>query len=219
MAFYANLAKISYQKGVDRKNNSTFLKREYGLQPVKELSNDSTASYVNPRDGKLYISFRGTDTSSLKNAVKDLGTDVALALGGLHHTDRWREDEQLLARAIKQFGKENVVLTGHSLGAKLGSDLAHKYGVEAHVFNVGSSPIDALNELNPTKQIQELANKRAGRGSKVYHYNTAKDPISISDSLAQHLSSNPDNLVIVKQKPHISPHNLDNFTIQRYVQR
>ena len=72
-------------------------------------------------------------------------------------------------------------MSGHSLGAKVASNLSKETGLGATVFNKGSSPLSSVVD-----RITKLFG-RDHKDSKITHYTTNKggviDPISLSTTL------------------------------------
>ena len=113
MNFYSVL-KNSYK---DKKKQTNGLDR-YGYVFDSDLSNDNEQVYFNPKDNKLLYSVTGTHNLS------DWGTDAYLAAGKLKDTNRYKEADKGLAEAKKKYGVDSATITGHSLGATVGSYIA-----------------------------------------------------------------------------------------------
>jgi hypothetical protein len=212
MEYYAKLASLSYKKGADKRNllRSTFR----DLQIVKENSRDGFQVLINPRTGKIFVSIRGTDLSTIKSAIEDLGTDLALSIGQLKHTPRFRRDDRELQKLIAKYGKDNITITGHSLGGKLAVDLARKYDIEAHAFNEGASPLEAMEEFGGESSIiSDLKSKKKQKDhSNINRYFVSNDPVSISGLVGNSTGAHDtENLNVIAQSGS-NAHSLDNFT-------
>ena len=210
MSYYAKLASLSYATGNRRKNllESTFR----NLQPVAELSNESTTTLIDPATGKLYISFRGTDLSTRKSAKEDLTSDAYLAAGRLTSSKRYKADDALVKAAVAKYGAENVTLAGTSLGGRLAQDLANKYGTTAHAFNAGSTPIDVFSALNPTSALAKRVKGVVQNKGTIYHYNAVGDPISAFDVANTLLNgTSKEHQTFVAPRAYTNPHSLENF--------
>ena len=87
-----------------------------------DLSNQNNSVYYNPNDKKILMSVKGTNPFSLK----DLGTDVYLAMGKLKDTDRYKESKNILEKAKKRYNNANATLASHSLGGSISQYIAGK---------------------------------------------------------------------------------------------
>ena len=117
------------------------------------------------KDGKLVVAFRGTDLNNKSRRKSDLKADANIGLTTEQHTERFKSADSTTRIANNIYGKENVTLTGHSLGGSLGISASKKYKNKAVVFNPGHSPLDISTPLSK-KQKQVTA------------YTTLVDPIS-----------------------------------------
>ncbi len=130
----ARLADVSYKSGSERDRAI----RDLHLQNTM-YSNDENAVLLNPQDGKIYVSIRGTDTWG------DVGTDSLLAIGKQDLTARYARENALIQTLIEKYGAQNIVLTGHSLGGSIADDLHQKYDIASYEFNPGLSNNGLLN--------------------------------------------------------------------------
>lgn len=85
-----------------------------GWKVGKELSNENRSLFH--RNGNAVVAYRGTDLSGKKNKWKDTGTDALITLGLGDLSSRLRSAKKTAYRDQEKYGKENVTLTGHSLG-------------------------------------------------------------------------------------------------------
>jgi len=104
-----------------------FLKNSYSktkqekignYQYDKDLSTDNQQVYYNHSNNQLVYSVTGTHN------IQDIGTDVALAMGNLKKTKRYKEADEGLKRAKEKYGVDNATVIGHSLGSAVGSGIA-----------------------------------------------------------------------------------------------
>lgn len=177
------IASKTYQKGGDVGESA----RVYTL-PSKRAIRKVGSRYV--------ISLRGTSDG------KDVVTDLALAGGLLEQTPRYKADRRYVKRMIKQHGKDNIVLTGHSLGGAIARQLSRELGLSAEIYNPGASYRELVQDISDKAAC--LANPRGRKckaSKKVVSKRTVLDPVS---ALAG-LSSKP-----VRQRK-LNPHSLDNF--------
>jgi len=153
------------------------------------------------RDGKAVVGIRGTD---FKDA-KDLADDVAIGVGALKLTPRYRRAKKWVKKAIKKYGKKNVEVAGHSLGGKISKELAKDFGIKGSTFNAGASVSDAASSiLDRTACKINKKGKRCKRAKKVENYRTAIDPVSAA-AVADL------NTTTVKRKKGKDPHAIANF--------
>lgn len=105
-----------------------------GWEIVSDLSNRNRTVYE--RDGKVVISYRGTDPTN----YGDLGSDALAGLGLKKFGARYANALKVARQAIKRYGAENVTTTGHSLGAIQSLYVNSELGLDAHAFNPYLSP-------------------------------------------------------------------------------
>jgi hypothetical protein len=181
---YAILAQAAYDK--ERKH---FDFADY-------LADDSTAEtavYKSKKNGKIIASSRGTTLGQgIGTAAKDLGSDALLGLGMTHLTDREKDLEKHVSKLQKKYGKNNIELTGHSLGGRLADDVARGKGLRSQVFNKGTSPLDLVKK-----------HKQKGNSKKNVHHHTKGDVISAFDTSAKRYK---------KSKRSKSAHTIEQFT-------
>jgi hypothetical protein len=193
MAEYAKLSDGAYGvKDVD------------GYDVDNELSNSNRTVYV--KDGKAVVSFRGTDLSSKKNKWKDLGNDALIAVGLQDLSSRFRKSNQITNKAIEKYGKENVSLTGHSLGGSQALYVHTKTGLDTHAFNAGISPLDVRRsggQFTPERVLSLF--KKPKYSDNAHSYVTRNDLVGGLSPLIKGLNTH-----IVGQKDR-NAHSLKNF--------
>lgn len=92
-----------------------------GYQYDSMLSNRNQQVWYNPNDRKLLYNIAGTHN------IKDVGTDVYLAVGKLKDTNRYKEAKQTLENAKLKYGKDITTnITGHSLGGAIAQYIGNK---------------------------------------------------------------------------------------------
>ena len=148
-----------------------FLKNSYsknqketinGFYRDDSLSGQRAQVYNNPTSHETYVVHRGTQ------GLQDIITDFKLAFFPQLYlsSTRYNHAKDIQQQAEKKYGKENLTTLGHSLGAKLGSDVGDK-SKEIITYNKPILPYDLLNQ---TKK-----NETSVR--------TKLDPVSILGSL------------------------------------
>ena len=154
------------------------------------------------KDGKAVVGIRGTDFKD----TKDLADDAAIAVGALKLTPRYKQAKKWVKKAIKRFGKENVQVSGHSLGGKIAKELAKDFGVKGSTFNAGASVRDAGSSLLDRAACKiNKKGKRCRKAKLVENYRTAIDPVSAA-------AAGELNTTTVARKPGKDPHTIANFT-------
>lgn len=173
----ATLAKASYTRS-----------NVQGYSILKQHSSPDRTVYQRNNDGKVFIAFRGTDTSDFfqdagnyawydkptaymkhgakqlfeSRAFRDISTDAAMALGlEKSALNRFRNAEKVTKQLVDAYGKNNVVAVGHSLGGSQSLHVSNKFGIEAHAIK----PHITYNE---TKSFPHA-----------YIYHNLTDPVSL----------------------------------------
>ena len=172
-----------------------------GYRKNKKLSDRRSKVYENEETGELYISYRGTDPSNKSDLIADVA--IATDLTSVH--PRFHEAEKKLNRVQKYYGKRReeplrIHAVGHSLGGALTRYVAERNDLEsATVFNEGSNPyVDARNEL---KLVRPRSN------TKITHYTTRSDPISMGSYVPRRNTT----VEYVDRKVGLDPHTIENF--------
>lgn len=104
--------------------------------------------YFDPETKKAVIAYRGTqigDLSKNRTGWRDLGADAATYLGLQSLNNRYANAEKVAHAAIAKYGKDNVSLTGHSLGGSQAQYVSRKLGLAADVYNPFGGPGELLN--------------------------------------------------------------------------
>ena len=120
-------------------------------------SNNRTGFYseIYTKDNKAILVIRGTELHSGSNETsKDVLSDLQMGLGYLPH--QMQDAENAYIKTIREYGKDNVILTGHSLGGSEVQILGTKYGVEVNytdnITNYGNAQ-DGIFIKNIDNQI------------------------------------------------------------------
>ena len=158
MRRFAILSKIAYDyydKNNDDKAVNEELKKYLPRHDlVPEYSDDNSVVITKVKnDGSrdVIISYRGTRPDNINDLIADGQVLVGLPSERLANVPllRFREAEQKYLKVKENFPDANITLTGHSLGASLGLYVAKTYDLNAHLFDVGSSPADLVfNQTN-----------------------------------------------------------------------
>jgi hypothetical protein len=195
MIIFAILSKASYSTNPQEVLEKFGLLNQFYL--LKEYSNKDVLSVKEKSTENIIIAIRGTDIKNeTNNLVRDLVSNYGILTAKDERVLRIKETEDILDNIIKKYPKENIILTGHSLGAFVASKLSTKYGLKAVVFNIGSSPLDTTSGKD--KNIIQYTTNDPLRG-KV-------DPLSITSTLRDDFRN-----IRVKQKEGVPIHSIDNF--------
>ena len=107
---FQDTLKSSY---MSKKDSSNLLSKS-GYQFDSQLSNIQSRVYHNPKNNKVLVTYRGT-----KNWLNDVPTDLAILVGGLKSTSRYKDSKKVYENAKKKYNTDSVTITGHSLGGSL----------------------------------------------------------------------------------------------------
>jgi hypothetical protein len=144
---YAVLSSVAYKANLQEKYKQL---KKYGLNRdyfiLRQFTNKNITAFYDFINKKIIIAFRGTDSTNKTGLLyDDLLTDIFLGLGLLRTTKRFVESKNILEKAIKKYGKKNITLTGHSLGAAIADYLSSIYKIPAITYNTGSTPISVID--------------------------------------------------------------------------
>ena len=195
---FARLCKLSYEYEHDRQ---AVLYQLLGSQ-FSILEDLSSRDVLVVTDGDIYVvAFRGTDLArDPHRAFADLIADINVAIGKNDRVYRIQQAETVIRELLRMVPKEKIEISGHSLGAFVGVNIAEKYGLKAVLFNIGSSPLDKVGVRRNLKNITHYTTNDLRRVPPVI------DILSIS---ALFLYRMP--YYIVKVKPEMSNHAINNF--------
>jgi hypothetical protein len=124
--------------------------KKYGRDYYNIL--DETTNYLivkDSRNGKINFVVKGTDIGDVKGMrVEDLKEDLHIVLNKPETMSRLKEQKAIAKQLVKKYGRNNVVITGHSLGGYITADIASDLGVKGIAFNIGSSPKKLIPSYN-----------------------------------------------------------------------
>jgi hypothetical protein len=173
-----NLSKV-IKVGYKSQNKQQKNMKKYGYKLDKDLSNDNQQVYYNKNQNKLLYNVSGTHN------LKDVGTDVYLALGKLKNTNRYKEADETLKKAKAKYNINKATITGHSLGASIAQGISkpedQEYSLNAG-YTIGQKT-KANNQHNYRTQGDVVS--LLGTGSKNLKTIGKKDNTSVLSSFAQ----------------------------------
>ena len=138
---------------------------------LEENVNDMVVKDKNT--GKIILVIKGTDISDKKGMKKDdLIQDLGILLNNKDMVTRTKQMENKTEELIKKYGKENIILTGHSLAGYIVSEISGYLDVNAIAFNTGSSPFNR-NRYNRVKGNNTTTHYTTNVGSNF-------DPVSLT---------------------------------------
>ena len=162
---YAEICDAVYYKEPRR----SAIAKKYGLEIDGEFSTERSFLLTNKNSAgkvtEVILCFRGTKVTS----IQDLQTDIAIIRGREVDSQLFKTTLLMGRAAVQKYGKQHLVLTGHSLAATAAMYVSKELGVPAKVFNPGSSGLHLVNkvwknvtfdeEARPTES--DALNKRA----------------------------------------------------------
>ena len=101
---------------------STYSKKKQDIGDYKidrKLSGVRTKVFTNKETGKNIIAIRGT------KGIHDVITDGHLFFGN-KNTKRFKHAQKVYDRVVSKYGKDNLILAGHSLGSVLIEEIGDK---------------------------------------------------------------------------------------------
>ena len=121
----AHLSEASYLK--DAAKAQEYLdKAGLDYEVIAEHTNDYMLTAIDS-EGKVTVAFRGTEITN----IADVYNDIRIIQGAKRHFAKERAG---LENVFKDFAKENVDLTGHSLGAHKAIELGRQLGLDTETF-------------------------------------------------------------------------------------
>ena len=206
---YAYLSSVAYgdtPQARQEKLNKFNLSKDWAID--SKLTTPDVVVMKNDKTKQIVHSVAGTRLSSTANRFRDLRSDLGIVLGLDRWGDRTKEVKSVVDSAKDKYKDNNHTLTGHSLGAKVSTNISRQTGLPAVVFNTGSSPLSAISD-----RIAKLFG-RDHKDSKVTQYTTNQgmtiDPLSISGKL---LGTANKTTEVSTVDPTKSNHHLGSFAV------
>ena len=136
---------VKFQKGC----------KSLGCKVDDELSQKSRTVFYDKKENTVVIAYKGTNPSH----ISDLIADGQIANGMDEYlSGRFKGAKKVYRQTTKKYGKENVQVTGHSLGGSQAVPVGRKYGAIGTAFEPGSGPAGAFRRAR-----QDLGDAASGR--------------------------------------------------------
>ena len=149
--------KLCWQTYQERNN-----KNADGQQYVNSYSHQRSGYYseVYRKGEDVILVIKGTDLNSINEFCKDGYSDIQMGLRML--PDQMPDAEKSYIRLVQAYGKDHVIVSGHSLGGSEAQNIGAKYGAETITFGAyGTKNIHGV-EINYTDNITNYGNAQDG---------------------------------------------------------
>ena len=165
---YAVASQLAYHhlnNGGDFENTQQELERYLPNQGYT-IDRDLTTSrgmVIRDSNNNAILAYRGTDPT-FRATGSDLYADGQILLGGnredssqtLLNPNRFQSAQEQYNRVAERYGRDNIHLTGHSLGGTLADYIGRNNSTDATTFNQGESPVGYVSGLFfPERQTQQ----------------------------------------------------------------
>jgi hypothetical protein len=202
---FANLNDATYKQSYKEKQavlKKSGLDREYKI--VQEMSTRDINVFFDIDCKKYVVVFKGTDYGNKFNRkYNDLYTDFLLGIGKIESTKYYKAADKATKEMINKYGSNNVILSGHSLGARTAGGLSIKYDLPAIIYNEGSSPLDYVYNKTENKQTTHFTT------NSIRHI--VIDPLSITSIIDSNKKTIKQDVKDAPNKTYLQIHSLDNF--------
>ncbi|MDR1724847.1 MAG: DUF2974 domain-containing protein, partial [Bacteroidales bacterium] len=184
----ASMAEYSYKDGSIKEKDlpngwqEVKFENDPNLSNIINMANNNDdgfqCSLLMNEEGKYVLSFRGTN-----EIIKDGKEDV----NGIFTPDSpqarlaLQTTEKLLNSGIIK--KENLQLTGHSLGGRLASEVAVEYGLTAYTFNSAGVSLQTKNKIR--NDLEKMNNS-----GKIINVCSANDKLTTVQNLGSFFADN-----------------------------
>jgi hypothetical protein len=136
---YARICKVSY--GLPQLRPAELQQLASNWRIIDGYSNNDILTVTN--GNLVVIAFRGTELNKgVIRSTLDLYNDYGILTGENERVFRLQEARPVVQAVLTQYGRNNIVLTGHSLGGYIGVNLCEEFALSGVLFNIGSSPKD-----------------------------------------------------------------------------
>lgn len=117
----------------------------------QELSDSRGVVLHNPKTGKTKVAYRGTDARGMN--LDDIQTDAQIYAGSEGNTTHFQDAQKQMQDTIAKYGKEDLSVTGYSLGGNKSLAMGQAYDVPSTGFNsfIGKSLVKRADQFTGTK--------------------------------------------------------------------
>jgi hypothetical protein len=146
----------------------------------REVSTPTVAVYK--RGNQVIFAIRGTWS------LKDIFSDIYLAVGRLSRTSRFKEAQDTVRHALRYYRERpEIAFTGHSMGGSIAILLALEYDTKCVGFNVGVGIAEKPNPFKAKKiTIYVIDGDKLSQLSKLLPYNIIVLPKQSSNWYTNH---------------------------------
>jgi hypothetical protein len=174
MAKLESFLRNGYNRTGQANNIEGFLRDE-------QLSGRRAQVYYNPGTGKVVVNHRGTQ------GKQDIFTDAKLFLAPSLYkkTRRYQHAKEIQQRAETKYGAKNITTVGHSLGARIASDVGRKsskivtYNKPVHALDIGQKLPKQETHIRTTFDIPSVL-------GTVFHPKNTRTIESYGDPISAH---------------------------------
>lgn len=152
------------------------------------------------RQGHAVIAFKGTTPTNWR----DLSVDAAMGINVESLTNRFKKSLEVTDRAIDKYGKENLFLTGHSLGGSQALHVHRKTGIQGAAYNPFVSEKTSV-ELRKNQWLKKNLSDSDLQKFKLKRSNTIQDNFKIhsifGDPVSLGVKGLPSNATVYHPPP------------------
>jgi len=124
----------------------------------QKYSTSQALVFIDSENSKVVVAFPGTSVSNRA----DLSIDARIAVGKqISNEKRFNRNKQLVQNIINEYGKDNVTVTGHSLGGREAIYIGKELDIPSVTYNLGTSPLDIVNNVYEDVKKNPDAYKKA----------------------------------------------------------
>jgi hypothetical protein len=164
------LSKWAYEPN---ENERSKLAASEGFNLDQSLSDTNHSVFT--KNGKSYVSFKGTSNAS------DLLPDWNIFANKTDGDETYKKGLEVVQKAQQKYGN-NIELVGHSKGGHYAGKIAENLKLPATVLAPGFSPFSKKQDFGPTVKIRKLSGDPVSEGSisklGKFLYDFKRDPLN-----------------------------------------